>query len=83
MNYKVPFLNGEYIKQKADLFREKFWGDIIPVNIEKIVDVKLKIDIILVPDLQRLCCIDAFIASSWDQYVLIKIDIWMIVIRIV
>ena len=65
MNYsdiKIPFINKEEIKRKADLFRYKFWNDSIPIDIEKIIDVKLRIDIITLPNLG-----DAFISSDWKS----------------
>jgi len=65
MNYsdiKIPFIDREKIKRKADLFREKFWDDSVPVDVEKIIDVKLKIDIIPLPNLG-----DAFISSDWKS----------------
>ena len=65
MNYsdiKIPFINREKIKRKADLFREKFWDDSVPVDIEKIIDLKLEIDIIPLPNLG-----DAFISSDWKS----------------
>ena len=65
MNYsgiKIPFIEKEEIKRKADLFRDKFWNDSIPIDIEKIIDVKLRIDIITLPNLG-----DAFISSDWKS----------------
>ena len=65
MNYsdiKILFIDKEKIKRKADLFREKFWDDSIPVDIERIIDLKLEIDIIPLPDLG-----DAFISSDWKS----------------
>ncbi len=67
MNYsdiKIPFVDKEKIKRKrkADLFREKFWNDSVPVDIEKIIDLKLEIDIIPLPDLG-----DVFISSDWKS----------------
>lgn len=64
---RVPFIGKNAIKNKADFFREKYWGDKIPVDIEKIIDVKLKIDIIPVPALERLCNTDALISSDWQS----------------
>lgn len=49
MDYKkiaVPFLNKLIIKDRADSFRKKFWDDSVPVEIEDIIDLKLKLDII-------------------------------------
>ena len=65
-NINVPFITKDIIKRKADLFRQKFWDDIIPIDIEKIIDVKLKIDIIPVPELERLCDTNALITSDWS-----------------
>lgn len=70
MNYKnisVPFRDKNYIKNRADLFRQQFWDDSIPVNIEKIIDVKLKIEIILIENLESLCDTDALITSNWQS----------------
>lgn len=64
-NIKVPFLREAYIKQKANLFRRKFWNSTLPVDIEKIIDVRLKMDIIPVPHLVNYCDTDALIASNW------------------
>lgn len=62
---KVPFLNEQKIKTKTELFRKKFWNDSVPVDIEKIIDVKLKIDVIPIQGLQRLT--DALISSNWQS----------------
>jgi len=61
-NIKIPLIHKEEIKRKADLFREKFWDDSVPVDIEKIIDVKLRINIIPLPNLG-----DAFISSDWKS----------------
>ena len=52
MDYKnviAPYLSNAKIKREADLFRENFWDYSIPVNIEDIIDIKLKIGIIPIP----------------------------------
>jgi len=70
MDYKkiiVPFLNIQRIQKQADLFRQKFWNDSIPVEIEDIIDLKLKLDIIPLKELLRLCDTDALITSNWDS----------------
>jgi len=70
MNYrdiKVPPLNNDFIKNRADLFRKSFWDKSIPVDIERIIDLKLKLNIVPVPDLQRICDVDALIASNWEE----------------
>ena len=61
---KIPFLSNKIIAQKVELFRQKFWGQKVPVDIEKIVELRLKISIIPIPDLQNLCNTDAFLTSN-------------------
>lgn len=76
MDYRkitVPFLDNKKIKKEADLFRKKFWGNSIPVDIEAIIELKLKIDIVPVPGLERLCDVDALISSNW-KYVYVDYD---------
>lgn len=70
MNYqkvKIPFLNTLIIKERADSFRSKYWNGSIPVDIEKIIDLKLKLDIIPIHNLKDYCDTDALITSSWDS----------------
>jgi len=62
----VPFLDSHIIKEKADNFRKKFWDASIPVDIEYVLDVKLKINVITIPNLKNLCPTHALITSSWD-----------------
>ncbi|MBU4338215.1 ImmA/IrrE family metallo-endopeptidase [Patescibacteria group bacterium] len=64
---KAPYINNKEIKKKADLFRRKFWDDSIPVDIETIIDVKLKIDIIPSLNLKQECDSDALISSDWKS----------------
>lgn len=64
---RVPFIDNKIISRKADLFRNKFWEDSLPVDIEYIIDVKLKINIIPSPDLYKACNTDALIASNWKS----------------
>src|SRR4030043_1179438 len=76
MKYKnivVPFIGSYKIKQKADNFRNKIWGEKIPVKIETIIEIKLKIKIIPIPNLFKLCSVDSQISSDFssiwvDQY---------------
>lgn len=62
---KVPYLASQIIRRKADLFRRRFWDNSLPVDIERIIDQKLKIDIIPLPNLFRSCGMDALILSDW------------------
>ena len=64
---KVPFLTKGEISTAADLFRKKYWNDTIPVDIEKIISVNLRMDIVFKPGLFKLFNIDAYITSSWQQ----------------
>lgn len=63
---KVPFLGNVSIKKAADAFRSKYWNGIIPLEIEDIIAFELKIDIIPLPNLMKLCNGDAFITSNWN-----------------
>lgn len=66
-NVFVPFIGNKEIKRKADLFRKRYWGDIVPVNIEIIIEKKLSIEIIPRPGLRLQCNTDAFISSDWKN----------------
>lgn len=66
-NIKVPFWDKRKIKTKAELFRQKFWDDSIPVDIEKIIEFKMGIEIIPTENLQSFCNTDALIASDWQS----------------
>lgn len=65
-NIKVPFIGKTEIKRRAISFREKYWGNAVPVDIERIIEVDFGIDIIPVPELVRLCNTDALITSDWS-----------------
>ena len=64
---QIPYIGNLVIKNKADLFRTKYWDEILPVDIEKIIDVNLEINIIPLPDLEKLCNTDALITSDWKS----------------
>lgn len=66
-NIIVPFVDKGEIKIKADIFRKKFWGDKIPVKIESIIEIKLKIQIIPIPNLFKLCSVDSQISSDFTS----------------
>ncbi len=70
---RVTFFENELIKKEADLFRKKTWDSSIPVNIEKIIAVKLKIDVVPSPGLEKRCDIDALITSNW-KYIYVDND---------
>lgn len=72
---KVPFLDKEKIKKKADAFRKKYWDDSLPVDIERIINFKLKIKIVPIPNLRRFCDIDAQISFNL-QFIYVDADIY-------
>jgi len=72
MDYKdfsVPFIDNLSIKNSADTFRNKYWNDAVPIDIEKIIDFKMGINIIPSPGLQILCDVDALIYSDWKSII--------------
>lgn len=64
---KIQPLSNQQIKDLADKMRLKFWGDKIPVDIENILEDKLKISIIPVPGLRQQISFDSFISSDWKN----------------
>lgn len=64
---KINPLSNQQIREAADRIRAEFWGDNIPVNIENILEVKLKISIIPVPGLNYQISFDSFISSDWKN----------------
>lgn len=70
MKYKnivIPFVENDEIKRKADAIRKKFWGDEVPIKIETVIEIKLKIKIIPIPDLFKLCSVDSQISSDFSS----------------
>jgi len=66
-NIKVPYLDNKKIKEEAKNFRKKFWDNSIPIDIETIIDVKLKIYIIPILGFLRLASVDALISSDYKS----------------
>lgn len=64
---KISPLSNKQIREEADRVRAKFWGDKIPVDIEHILEAKLKISIIPLPGLQDQISFDSFISSDWSK----------------
>lgn len=64
---RVPFIDKTEIKKRAIAFRQKYWDTSVPVNIERIIESKLGIEIIPVPGLVQQCNTDAFISSDWSS----------------
>jgi Zn-dependent peptidase ImmA (M78 family) len=63
-NVKVPFLKN--IRERADRFRKRVWGDSIPINMEEIIELKLRIGLMPLYGLQKSFGVDAFITSDWS-----------------
>ena len=66
-NVRIPFLSNGKIKEEADLFRKKIWGDCVPIDIERIIDLKLQLYIIPIPNFLKECNIDALISSDFKS----------------
>ncbi len=67
MNYgkiRIPFIKN--IGERADEFRKRIWGNSIPVDMESIIELKLKIDLMPLYGLQKSFGVDAFITSNWN-----------------
>ncbi len=63
---KVPYISKKEIKKRAIEFRKKYSDEKIPIDIEKIIENDLGIDIIPVPGLLEQCNTDALITSDWS-----------------
>lgn len=64
---KISPLTIREIREAADAIRVKFWGKKIPVDVECILEVGLKITIIPLPGLQNQISFDSFISSDWKN----------------
>ncbi|MCL5733115.1 MAG: ImmA/IrrE family metallo-endopeptidase [Patescibacteria group bacterium] len=65
-NFKAPFIKDDIIKLEAESFRTKFCGNIIPVDIETIIEKRLEISVVPVPELENISSSDALISSNWE-----------------
>ncbi|MFA5746740.1 MAG: ImmA/IrrE family metallo-endopeptidase [Candidatus Paceibacterota bacterium] len=63
----IPLLNSSKINERVCLFRKKIGSVSVPVEIEDIIEIDLRIDIIPIPSLQKLCDTDALITSDWKS----------------
>lgn len=64
---KIKPLSNLQIREAADRVRTEFWGDKIPVDIEHILEIKLKISVIPVLGLRKQISFDSFISSDWKN----------------
>lgn len=76
LNLDVPYLSYDYIRNRATEFLARYHpSGSLPVPIEEIVELKLRLDIIPLPGLKHSHEIDAYITSNVetiyvDQYIL-------------
>ena len=64
---EIPYLNNEKIKNIANNFRIKYSDNSIPVGMEDIIEVKLKMTTALSPGLKYLLGIDMIIMSNFKS----------------
>jgi len=64
-NFVAPYLNNVTIGEKVEIFRKDFWNDNILVEIEDIIELELKINVIPIPGFLKLANMDALITSDW------------------
>jgi len=64
---EIPYLSDEKIKKIAGDFRTKFSGNSIPIEMEDIIELKLKMYIALSPGLKYLHGIDMLITSDFKS----------------
>ena len=72
LNVEIPFIEKSKIKKEADKIRAKAGVEGIPVNIEKIVELHFRINIIPKPNMQNDCDVDALIISDWNNIIVDK-----------
>lgn len=63
--FQTPYISNKKIEEKAINFRAKYWDGNLPVDIEKIIEIKLDIEIRPIPGLDKLCSVDTLISSNW------------------
>lgn len=65
--FKITPLSNKQIRDEADRIRAEFWGKKIPVDVEHILEIGLKIHIVPLPGLQEQTSFDSFITSGWEK----------------
>lgn len=69
-DFRCPFLNKLEIWTKADSFRKKFWPEnILPIDMEQIIEIKMGISIEPIPDFRRGHDVDAFLKRDYSSVV--------------
>ena len=65
--FKTPLISGGKIKEAAAKCRLKYWNDRIPVDIERVLESRLRMIIIPLPGLRNQFGFDSFITSDWKS----------------
>ena len=65
----VPYLSHAEIRRRADEFRQQYWGDTIPVDVELIVERNLFLLIIPVPNLRSQADTEAYLSGDLKEIV--------------
>jgi Zn-dependent peptidase ImmA (M78 family) len=68
-NISIPYLRDEEIRRRADEFRELYWGNKIPIDVELIAERNLALLIIPVPDLRYQAHTEAFLSGNLKEIV--------------
>ena len=61
---KIKYIDKPVLKKEADAFREKYWDEKLPINIERIIE-NMGIEIVPLPNIFKSFGIDALITSNW------------------
>ncbi|MBU0661645.1 ImmA/IrrE family metallo-endopeptidase [Patescibacteria group bacterium] len=63
--FKAPKIPFRIIREHADDFRDKYWSEgTLPIDIFKIIELRLKLDVIPIRELQTRYDIDAFLSCD-------------------
>jgi len=65
--YEIDFLNEHTIENIANDFRQEYWNAVIPIDIELIIEKKLKMDLIPVSQMKPDYGIEAFISINMKE----------------
>ncbi len=65
--FEIDFLNESKIEEIAEEFRSTFWDSRIPIDIELIIEKRLKLDLIPVSQMKRDYGIEAFISLNMKE----------------
>ena len=76
-DYEFQYLTKDEIRNKADDFRNEYWkSEVLPVDIERIIENDLKLSIIPEHNIRKLMQIDSFLQSDLNGIV-VDFDYYM------